>query len=184
MTQRKYYKLEGPKTTETIEKIQSRLDKHNQARRELRDKYDCALFMRGGNITGFGFESPEPRKGFILDEYPTDGYYFAKPDKRTKIGKEADKERKGFNAYHGFSSVSEMVVSAFNADRMVPQRDGGSRTGMSLAISVGGVIKEGDKEFVVLSVPVDEKDPFNTPEEGVEIPKSEFIRITEERGND
>lgn len=181
MTQRKYYKMEGPKTREAVKKFQERFDKHRDARKAFIEKYECEVFIRGGYISGLAFNEPHPRQGFIVNSYQTDEHYFAKPDRRTKVGKQVAKDIEEFNYKYGYRHVSDWIVDHYKAYRLVAQSDSGSRTGMSMAVSVGAV-RPGD--IILLSVPVCSDEPFEVPEEGVEIPESEYIYLAKEKGNE
>jgi len=73
----------------TLDQIRER----NKVESQFKEKYEAAGFYQHGKaISGLGWETEEKRKGWIFVRMlPAAGenYYCYKPDKRTKIGREA-----------------------------------------------------------------------------------------------
>lgn len=174
---RRYFVCEGPDTEALVARIWANQERFATAIKDLRDKYGAsAVFIRNNSrATALGYPDSSPREGLKIDAYKTDGHHLARPDRRTKVGREIEKQIKAASLKEG---PSDQILSHYKAHRHAMQSDSMSRTGMSMAISVGHPLP--DKKRVTLNIPVDDGEPFDPPSEAREIKKSEYIALTEE----
>lgn len=159
----------------TLDEMRERKEEENK----FKDKYGASgLYQHGRFITGLGWYSDEKRKGWIFQRVlpaAGDNYYCYKPDRRSKIGKEAAEIINHLNRFR-FSFSTRMVSflpAEFNQTRA---------TARTLYFPVAGHYKG----KTVFKIPCAED--FNLPDitnapvpEGLrEIKESEFVAITKE----
>lgn len=176
--ERKYYVIEGPEVEELCARIKEGRDRFAERAEAVMEKYqaDSLLVRRSTTIVGLGFKTPGHKPGLKIDVYDSNGYYRAYPDRRTKIGKQLIKDMAAASAKQ---HPSDIILAHYKAARWAPTSDPRSRTGMSMAVSVGHMLTCGKR--VTLDVPVVENEPFDPPAGAREIKKSEYIALTEEQ---
>lgn len=174
---RRYFVVEGPGAQMLIN---SALDEHERfvdATAAIEEKYDASgcLIRKGHMMVGLSFSTDEPRPGLKI-KGKQDGKYLAYPDKRTKIGRELVREMQRASSPKHYS---DMILDHYDAHRMMTIEHAMSPSGMAMAMSVASVTKCHTK--ILLSIPNEDKAPFNPPAEAREIKKSEYIALTEEQ---
>jgi hypothetical protein len=175
--QRKYYVIEGPEAEALCAQILQERERFVGAVRALMNKYQVTTFIRNSTtIDAIGLTEPGPRPGLKVDAHPTGGVYRAKPDLRTKFGKQLAQEIKDANAKE---HPSDTILNHYQAARWQPVDDPRSRTGMSVAVSVGHILPCGKR--ITLDMPDVASEPFIMPSGAREIKKSEYIALTEEQ---
>lgn len=178
--QRRYFVAEGDEAQELKEKILGKLNAQRDQHKALAKKYgaDQLVKYNDGRVVGLAFKSeesePATRDGLTFkNAQEGDGctWHTYRPNRKTKLGKQIQADMEAIKAYRG----SDDIVSHYDAWRhcVVPHA---GRTGMAMAVSVGGIVKG----KVVLSVPVNDSEPFDPPKGLREIKKSEWIALTEE----
>ena len=174
---RRYFVCEGADAEALAEKIWADQDRLTAAMDTLRKQHQAsAVFVRDNAFLAFlGFPDSEPREGFKIDTHKTGNHYCGRPDRRTKKGREIEKQLKAASLE---CSPSDAIVRYYEASRWVPQDDPRSRSGMSMAITVGHPLR--DKKRITLDVPVSDEEPFDPPPGVREIKRSEYIALTEE----
>lgn len=159
----------------------SELQKSRAARHAFRTAHGAdALYMRGQFLCGLGWIADEKRKGWLpADLIPNggDNYIAHKPDKRTKIGKQAATAIAAFNrSRQSFSTLllkelpREFDVSAFE-DRYIYQSVAGyCKKQLVFKIPIPSAPAQPSQDVEALPVPTGLK----------EIKKSEFVALTED----
>lgn len=173
---RRYFVSEGPETEAFCTALWADLERSFRMTRELEAEHGAAaMFIRDGKPIAFGFNDNATRHGLKFRKEKLDGFYYASPRYNVKVGL-AIAERMQACAPAG--SASDQIVRRHKASRMVMQPDLTSRSGMSMAVTVGHPLD--DKKRYTLNVPVDPSDPFQPDGELREIKKSEYVALTEE----
>lgn len=177
---RRYFVAEGPEAEAIKQKVLDTLTEQRRQHNELAEKYgaDQVLRWNDGRVAGFAFKAGPgdivERDGLKFDRRESNGdseWLLYSPNKRSKLGKQIAADMAAIKGYSG----SDEIVQHYGAYRISFVRHQGP-TGQAMAISVAGIIKG----TVVLSVPVNEQEPFDPPAGLREIKKSEYIALTEE----
>lgn len=177
---RRYFVADDADAEQLKEAILAKMNAQRAQHRALAEKYgaDEVVKHNDGRVVGLAFKStedePAQRDGLTFHS-TQDGEGFVwhtyKPNLRSKLGKQIDATMGAISGYR----PSDTIVSHYDAWRhaVVPHA---CRTGMAMAVSVGGIAKG----KVVLCVPVNEEEPFDPPASLRELKKSEWIALTEE----
>lgn len=167
--------LWADRVKDALAKMSERKKEENQ----FKEKYEASgLYQHGKFITGLGWYTDEKRKGWIFVQVlPAggDNYYCYKPDKRSKVGKEAARILDQLNRFR--RSFSDRIVSFLPTDFSQSRMAGGR-----IYFPVGGHYK-GKTVFKIpcaedFNIPDISKSPV--PEGLREIKESEFVAITKE----
>lgn len=174
---RRYFVVEGPGAQMLINSALDERRRFLDAVAVIEEKYGACGYLtkKGCMVTGLVFDTDEPRPGLKI-KGTQDGKYWAYPDKRTKVGRELVKEMQRASSPKHYS---DMILDHYDAHRMMTIEHPMSPSGMAMAMSVASVTKCLTK--ILLSIPNEDKAPFNPPAEAREIKKSEYIALTEEQ---